>query len=99
SKLGGLLLAPIRNLLNHQRLLVVADDCLQYIPFAALTDELTNPSQAFGKAEYLISSHQVVNLPSLSTVAVLRSRHTTPYAPGKQVAVLADPVFDREDPR
>jgi CHAT domain-containing protein len=47
----------------------------------------------------MIASHEVVNLPSLSTIAILRSRPANRYVPGREVAVLADPVFQRDDPR
>jgi CHAT domain-containing protein len=47
----------------------------------------------------LIAEHEIVNLPSASTLAVLRRElRGRPPAAG-QVAVLADPVFDRADPR
>jgi hypothetical protein len=38
-------------------------------------------------------------LPSASTLAMLRREQNQRHAASKQVAVLADPVFDRDDPR
>jgi CHAT domain-containing protein/Tfp pilus assembly protein PilF len=47
----------------------------------------------------LILEHEVVSLPSASVMAVLR-RETAGRKPAvKTIAVLADPVFRREDPR
>src|SRR5262249_8786630 len=47
----------------------------------------------------LIADHEIVSAPSASVLAVLR-RYTGGRTPaGKAVAVLADPVFDRADPR
>src|SRR5262249_55029655 len=61
-------------------------------PFAALPDP-TNP------ADPLVVRHEVVHLPSASSVAALRSAwNGRPAAPGA-LAVFADPVFDRDDPR
>lgn len=47
----------------------------------------------------MVVEHEIVHLPSASVLAVLRreSRGRTP--PGKLVAVLADPVYERDDPR
>lgn len=47
----------------------------------------------------LAAEHEIVNLPSASTLAALRveTRRRTPAT--KAVAVIADPVFDRDDSR
>ena len=47
----------------------------------------------------LIADHEIVNLPSASTLAVLRREQSSRPSAAKQVAVLADPVFDPKDPR
>jgi CHAT domain-containing protein len=47
----------------------------------------------------LIMDHEIVSLPSASVLAVLRrEKHGRPI-PAKMVAVLADPVFESDDPR
>ena len=43
--------------------------------------------------------HEIVSLPSASALAVLRRDTAGREHAGKTIAVLADPVFDREDPR
>jgi CHAT domain-containing protein/tetratricopeptide (TPR) repeat protein len=95
DEIGGLsrmLLGPLAGQLERKRLVVVAEGALQYIPFAALV----TPSSS---RQPLIVEHEIVNLPSVSTLAVLRREMKgRPLAP-KLLAVVADPVFDREDPR
>jgi CHAT domain-containing protein/Tfp pilus assembly protein PilF len=91
AELSGMVLGPVRHLLKDQPLLVVADGALQYIPFAALPlPRTTTP---------LIRSHEVVSLPSASALSVLRSEARDRPAASRTLAVLADPVFQREDPR
>jgi CHAT domain-containing protein len=77
-----------------KRILVVADGALQYVPFAALPV----PGRS-GEPVPMVAEHEIVSLPSASVLAVLRreTRNRTP--PGKVVAVLADPVFEADDPR
>jgi len=47
----------------------------------------------------LMVDHEVVNLPSASVMAVLRRETRQRKAGAKAVAVLADPVFEADDPR
>jgi CHAT domain-containing protein/tetratricopeptide (TPR) repeat protein len=107
--LSQMVLGPVAAELGKKRLLIVADGALQYIPFGALiahgpTPQDDTPTQANG-TEYaretvpLIVEHEIVTLPSASTLAVLR-RETAQRAPAPNtVAVLADPVFEKDDPR
>jgi CHAT domain-containing protein len=92
-RLADLVLTPIVPLLTKERLLIAADGALQYVPFAALP-----VVGADGGAPPLLTTHEVVGLPSLSVLVSQRAgaRHATP---SKAVAVFADPVFDRADPR
>lgn len=88
--LGRLLLSPVAGRLRARRLVVVADGALQTVPFAALGDP------ASGRP--LVEDHEVVSLPSASTLAMLR-RHRPDTRAERTLAVLADPVFDARDPR
>jgi CHAT domain-containing protein/Tfp pilus assembly protein PilF len=90
--LSQMILSPVAAQLGKKCLLVVADGALQYIPFAVLPD----PSQP---AMPLVAEHEIVNLPSASVLASLRRQAEGRRAWLKDVAVLADPVFDKEDPR
>lgn len=47
----------------------------------------------------LIVDHEIVNLPSASALAVLRREIRDRQTASKAVAVLADPVFEADDPR
>lgn len=98
ARLSGTLLDPIASHLERKRLVIVADGILQYIPFTALPE----PGQEkldLASRQPLIVNHEVIMLPSLSTLAVLRKEvHKRPPAK-KAVAVIADPVFERDDPR
>ncbi len=91
-----MLLAPVGALLGKKRLLIVADGALQYIPFAALPV----PTDASNAAQTpLIVAHEIVSLPSASTLAVLRREAGERKGATKTLAVLADPVFERTDER
>ena len=91
TTLSGMLLEDSSSLLDQStRLIVVPDGPLHAIPFSILV----NPSP--GPKEPLILSHEVAYLPSAAALLKLRSRET---GTGKGVAVLADPVFDLDDPR
>jgi CHAT domain-containing protein/Tfp pilus assembly protein PilF len=89
--LGRLLLGPVADRLSHQRLVVVPDGALEYVPFGALPEP--------GRALPILEHHEVVYLPSVSALAIQRQLlERRPPAP-KRLLVLADPVFDANDPR
>jgi len=90
--LSRMLLGPVQSKLARSRLLIVSDGFLQYIPFEAL------PSPGNEQA-LLVAEHEVVNLPSISTLAEVRRQGTTPPPHQKVVSILADPVFEMQDPR
>jgi CHAT domain-containing protein len=102
AELSRMLLGPVASQLGKKRLAIVADGALQYIPFAALP----TPSQGSDKGrnsgaepQPLFVEHEIVSLPSASTLATLR-RETAGRKPAeKSLAVLADPVFTDDDTR
>jgi CHAT domain-containing protein len=106
SALSWTLLGPVASQLGSRRLLIVADGPLQYIPFEALPvpnrpadANLQEGSQARPpEPRLLIDDHEVVELPSASILVAIR-RDIKQSAASKTVAVLADPVFDKDDPR
>jgi len=98
AKMSGILLDPIASLLGRKRLLIVADGVLQYIPFTALP-ESGKSTPGDGPSRPLVVNHEVVTLPSLSTLAELRNEVRGRPQAKKAVAVFADPVFARDDPR
>jgi CHAT domain-containing protein/Tfp pilus assembly protein PilF len=96
AALSQMILGPIAAAIKGKRLLIVADGSLQYIPFAALP----GPGSAASKLPVLlIAEHEIVNLPSASVLALLREQTNGRAVRPKQVAVFADPVFDKSDPR
>jgi CHAT domain-containing protein/Tfp pilus assembly protein PilF len=94
SRLSQTILAPVDPMLKQKRLLIVSDGALQYIPFSALPvpGVLTKPKR-------LIENHEIVNLPSASILAELRRQRVGRQIPTREIAVLADPVFDSGDLR
>ena len=90
QKLLGGIADKLRNEWKDKRLLIVAGGVLEYLPFAAL------PLPSGGQP--LIADHEVVRLPSASVLSALRLE-TAERAVTKAVAVLADPVFEVNDPR
>ncbi len=93
EELSRIVLGPVAQLLRGQPLLVVADGALQYVPFAAL------PLPAGPQRTLLVARHEVVSLPSASALAVLRRELAGRPAAPKTLAVLADPVFQKNDSR
>jgi CHAT domain-containing protein/Tfp pilus assembly protein PilF len=98
AELSRLVLGPVANRLGRRRLLIVPDGALHYIPFAAIPapSRTTAPAEA---AEPLIVRHEVVTLPSASTLAIVRRDLSGRTTAPNLVAVVADPVFNRADPR
>lgn len=98
SALGRLLLGTIASHLSQQwkgkRLLIVASGALEYLPFSILT----LPGEE-NNSQPLIASHEIVNLPSASVLSVIRQEASHSQLADKMVAVLADPVFEQNDPR
>jgi len=110
--LSQILLGPVASELGTKRLLIVGEGVLQYIPFAALPEivpegngdeargqrSASQPAQSSDKSP-LIVKHELISLPSASVLAVLRREAGGRKPADKTIAVLADPVFDRSDPR
>jgi CHAT domain-containing protein len=106
GELSRMILSPAAPYLSNKRLLVVTDGALQYIPFAALNissfeDGNRKPQIANRKSadRFLVETNEIVNLPSASALSILRREtRERPLAP-KTLAILADPIFDKEDER
>ncbi len=89
ANLSDMLLKPIAGQIGKKRLVIVSDGALQYVPFAALPVNHTP----------LIVEHEIVSLPSASTIDVLRRELIGRKIAPKTVAILADPVFTIDDAR
>ena len=68
--------------LSQKRLLIVPDGQLHYIPFSALS---INPSDY----QPLLTKHQVIHLPSASTVAINRNQLTQRTTAPNTLAIIA----------
>lgn len=105
--LSRMLLAPVASQLGKKRLVIVSDGVLQYIPFAALPvpETLGDAEKRGGQINRrvedrpLILEHEIVNLPSASTLALLRRDLEGRKPPTRTIAVFADPVFELTDER
>jgi len=101
-KLSQMILPPaVAGQLGNKRLLIVGDGILQYIPFSAIPIPQPNgipdgvkPAEI---AQPLLTNHEIVALPSASTLAALRRKTRNRPSPTQQLAVFADPVFGRGD--
>lgn len=98
AELSRIVLNPAAPRLARKRLIIVADGALQYVPFASLPEPPVS-RQDNDATQPLILNHEIVTLPSLSVLAVLRREVEGRNAAPKALAVLADPVYERDDPR
>ena len=86
---------PAATMIGDKRLLVVADGALNYVPFESLVKE--SGGTDYSALPYLIKTNEVVYAPSATVVAVVRKQATKPT--GKSVLLVADPIFNSNDPR
>src|SRR5438128_7791768 len=86
---------PANSSIGDKRLLVVADGALNYIPFEALVKSTEGADYA--SLSYLVKSNEIVYGPSASVVAAIRQSGNK--ATGKNLLVVADPVFSSDDSR
>ncbi|HSR66588.1 MAG TPA: CHAT domain-containing protein [Acidobacteriota bacterium] len=102
-RLSRLLLEPLADVVQPgQRLVIVSDGALHYIPFAALF----SPRAPHNR---LLDEHEIVHLPSASALAVQRdvlspagsspAPVSEPAADACRAAILADPVLQAWDER
>ena len=88
AELSKLVLEPVASSLNKQRIIVVADGALNYIPF-----QLLHASSAAGD-EPLISKYEVINVPSASILGQLRQEKQQRPPRSRILAAFGDPVFE-----
>jgi CHAT domain-containing protein/tetratricopeptide (TPR) repeat protein len=113
AELSQMLFGGVGPDLKGKRLLIVGDGMLQYLPFAALPEpaaisavanqpppksEGSGSSKAAGRLP-LIAEHEIVSIPSASVLPALRREVAGRKPADKTLAVFADPVFERSDPR
>jgi CHAT domain-containing protein/tetratricopeptide (TPR) repeat protein len=82
-------------LATHKRLILVPDGALHLLPFSPLP--IAAPD---GTSRALLDSHQLLQLPSVSTLALLRQQNrNTRSTRTTSIAILADPIFSANDSR
>ncbi|WP_228058827.1 CHAT domain-containing tetratricopeptide repeat protein [Nostoc sp. LEGE 06077] len=96
NALSQLILSPVATQLQNKRLVIVSDGALQYVPFAALTKPNVKETSTY---EPLLLNHEIITLPSASTVAILRREYKQRQPAAKTLVVLADPIFSQDDER
>ena len=86
QELSQIILTPVAGELNKQRVIVVADGALNYIPFQIL------PASS-ASDEPLVASAEIINAPSASILGQLREETARRRAPTKVLAAFGDAVF------
>jgi CHAT domain-containing protein len=86
---------PASSLIGDKRLLVIADGALNYVPFEALVS--AGGGADYAALPYLVKTNEIVYAPSASVVSVIRKQSVKPT--GKNILLVADPVFNSNDPR
>jgi CHAT domain-containing protein len=98
SILSNIILGPAVSMLKARRLVIVAQGGLQFIPFGALP--VPNGQELASRLRPpLITRHETIYVPSISTLSLLRRGLNGRMAASKTIAIIADPVFSRDDER
>ncbi len=84
AELSQLVLATVAPELKKQRIIVIADGALNYIPFQVLLDPATNLP--------LVANFEIVTTPSATILGELR-QEAAQRRPSKTFAAFGDPVF------
>ncbi|MEB3279981.1 MAG: DUF2225 domain-containing protein [Lyngbya sp.] len=91
-----IILAPVASQLKNQRLAIVSDGILHYLPFSAVS---LPPDSSNKNYLPLVVNHEIVNLPSASTLSIIRQDIQQREPAPKSLAILADPVYSFDDSR
>ncbi|MFN0112909.1 MAG: CHAT domain-containing protein [Blastocatellia bacterium] len=92
AELSQMILLPVAARLTNQRLVIVAQEALQFVPFSILPKPI-------GVKQPMIIEHDISYLPSASVLGLLRQESAARQIAPKQLAVIADPVFNADDAR
>lgn len=87
-------LAPAASMIGNRRLVIVADGALNFVPFEALVT--TDRGGDYSSLDYLIKTNKVSYAPSASVTAAVRDQKR---GVGRNILLVADPVFSASDPR
>lgn len=95
SALYQAVIAPAAGMLGENRLLIVADGALNYVPFEALVTSANGSD--YSSLPYLIKTNEIIYSPSASVVNVIRQQNAN--RTGRTMLIVADPVFNSNDAR
>jgi CHAT domain-containing protein len=109
-ELSRMLLWPIHEVTGTKRIIFVSTGALQFVPFAALVERPSMSTEDNAAAALqssvgaqasrpLMVDHEIVVLPSATTLAVIRKQTEKRKPQTKAVAVIGDPVFSSSDDR
>ena len=85
QELARIILSPVADQLQKQRIIVAADGVLNYIPFQILP--------AAANAEPLVAQHEIINVPSASILGELRREASRRGVREKVLAAFGNPVY------
>jgi CHAT domain-containing protein/Flp pilus assembly protein TadD len=90
------ILKPAQTKLEKKRLIIIPDGKLQTIPFNGLATFDSTTKKDF---KPLLVDHEIINLPSASTIGFIRQDTAKRKTAPKTLAVIADPIFSSNDER
>jgi CHAT domain-containing protein/uncharacterized protein HemY len=86
AQVSAIVLGPVADKLSQQRLIIVPDGILQYIPFQMLSSPAVPD-------EPLLARHEIINEPSASTLALVQREARSRLVAPRLLAALGDPVL------
>jgi CHAT domain-containing protein/tetratricopeptide (TPR) repeat protein len=104
AELSDVLLKAVAPYLHGARIAIIGDASLLWLPFQVLSVDAKTAAdkslraRASSQTRMLSRSFEIVYLPSLTVLKLLRNDGHTP-APASRLAVFADPVYTTDDPR
>jgi tetratricopeptide (TPR) repeat protein len=98
DELSRIIFGEVAPQLGQRRLIFVGEGPLQFVPLAALPKPVQEERGTPDSRPFILD-HVVTNLPSGSVIPVLRKLRVKRLPGAKAVAVLADPVFGKDDSR
>ena len=81
--------------LSTERLALVKDGALHFIPFAVLPVPAGHPRRGYDAREPLVTAHEIVNLPAAGILQQLRKKHRRRESDSMDLAVFADAAYTR----
>jgi CHAT domain-containing protein len=93
AKLYGTIFRPVQGAAGQpQRLIIVPDGGLDYLPFEALVTGSTRAASGDIHLSYLAEKAAVVYAPSASALLAVQAMNREPAAPAKMLLALGDPL-------